>query len=126
MDNILNEEFISIKKNLEEALTVTEEATDWIFARGAENPNDVMAGATPYLKMLGQLVGGWLLARQAVFAKEQTKNGNGKFGAEYLNSKIVTARFYAEQLLPIAGSQLNAVTAGSSDLYAMQAEGFSV
>ena len=121
-----SEEFISIKKNLEEALTVTEEATDWIFARGAENPNDVMAGATPYLKMLGQLVGGWLLARQAVFAKEQTKNGNGKFDAEYLNSKIVTARFYAEQLLPIAGSQLNAVTAGSSDLYAMQAEGFSV
>ena len=121
-----SEEFVSIKKNLEEALVATEEATDWIFVRGAENPNDVMAGATPYLKMLGQLVGGWLLARQAVFAEEQVKNGSDKFDAEYLNSKIVTARFYAEQLLPIAGSQLNAVTAGSSDLYAMQAEGFSV
>ena len=121
-----SEEFVSIKKNLEEALVATEEATDWIFARGAENPNDVMAGATPYLKMLGQLVGGWLLARQAVFAEEQVKNGSDKFDTEYLNSKIVTARFYAEQLLPIAGSQLNAVTAGSSDLYAMQAEGFSV
>jgi len=121
-----SEEFVSIKKNLEEALVATEEATDWIFARGAENPNDVMAGATPYLKMLGQLVGGWLLARQAVFAEEQVKNGSDKFDTEYLNSKIVTARFYAEQLLPISGSQLNAVTAGSSDLYAMQAEGFSV
>ncbi len=121
-----SEEFVSIKKNLEEALVATEEATAWIFARGAENPNDVMAGATPYLKMLGQLVGGWLLARQAVFAEEQVKNGSDKFDTEYLNSKIVTARFYAEQLLPIAGSQLNAVTAGSSDLYAMQAEGFSV
>ncbi|MDG2211610.1 MAG: acyl-CoA dehydrogenase [Acidimicrobiales bacterium] len=121
-----SEEFVSIKKNLEEALVATEEATDWIFARGAENPNDVMAGATPYLKMLGQLVGGWLLARQAVFAEEQVKNGSDKFDTEYLNSKIITARFYAEQLLPIAGSQLNAVTAGSSDLYAVQAEGFSV
>jgi len=121
-----SEEFVSIKKNLEEALVATEEATGWIFARGAENPNDVMAGATPYLKMLGQLVGGWLLARQAVFAEEQVKNGSDKFDTEYLNSKIVTARFYAEQLLPISGSQLNAVTAGSSDLYAMQAEGFSV
>lgn len=121
-----SEEFVSIKKNLEEALVATEEATDWIFVRGAENPNDVMAGATPYLKMLGQLVGGWLLARQAVFAEEQVKNGSDKFDTEYLNSKIITARFYAEQLLPIAGSQLNAVTAGSSDLYAVQAEGFSV
>ena len=85
-----------------------------------------MAGATPYLRMLGQLVGGWLLARQAVFAQEQVMADNAKFDTEYLNNKIVTARFYAEQLLPIVGAQLNAVTAGSSDLYAMQAEAFSI
>ena len=120
------EEFSLIRENLVEATVATEKATDWIFSNGIENPNDVMAGATPYLRMLGQLVGGWLLARQAVFAQEQVLADNAKFDTEYLNNKIVTARFYAEQLLPIVGAQLNAVTAGSSDLYAMQAEAFSI
>jgi hypothetical protein len=124
--NDAGEEFSLIRENLVEAAVATEKATDWIFSNGIENPNDVMAGATPYLRMLGQLVGGWLLARQAVFAQEQVLADNAKFDKEYLNNKIVTARFYAEQLLPIVGAQLNAVTAGSSDLYAMQAEAFSI
>jgi hypothetical protein len=42
-----------------------------------------------------------------------------------LEGKIVAARFYAEQLLPIARAQLGAVTAGADDLFALAADGFS-
>ena len=35
---------------------------------------------------------------------------------------MVTARFYAEQLLPQAAGLLSSVTAGSRDLFALPAE----
>tara|TARA_B100001123_G_scaffold385259_1_gene458702 strand:+ start:60 stop:191 length:132 start_codon:yes stop_codon:yes gene_type:complete len=42
-----------------------------------------------------------------------------------LATKVVVARFYAEQLLPVVRAQLGAVTAGAEDLYAVPADGFS-
>ena len=37
---------------------------------------------------------------------------------EFLAQKLVTARFYATQILPTAAGLLPAVTAGPADLYA--------
>jgi len=91
------------------------------MANGAGDPTDAMAGATPYLRMLGQLVGGWLLARLALGAHRLVDGGDD----EFLASKIVVARFYAEQLLPLARAQMGAVTAGASDLFALPADRFS-
>ena len=44
----------------------------------------------------------------------------GGFDHEFLRAKVVTARFYATQLLPQAGGLLGAVTAGPGDLYAIE------
>jgi hypothetical protein len=38
---------------------------------------------------------------------------------------VVAARFYAEQLLPIARAQLGAVMAGKADLFEIPADAFS-
>ena len=114
--------FESIRTNLSDALTITEEATKWLMANVTGDPTDAMAGATPYLRMLGQLVGGWLLARLALGAHNRLADGGDD---EFLSSKIVVARFYAEQLLPLVGAQTGAVTAGASDLFALPADRFS-
>ena len=81
-----------------------------------------MAGATPYLRMFGQMVGGWLLARLALGAQRRLETGEDDV---FLASKIVVARFYAEQLLPLARAQMGAVTAGASALFALPADRFS-
>jgi hypothetical protein len=75
--------------------------------------------------MFGQLVGGWLVVRQALFAQEKLADGAGGSEADHLASKIVLARFYAQQLLPVVRAQLSSVTAGADDLYAVPADGFA-
>jgi hypothetical protein len=43
---------------------------------------------------------------------------HGGFSADFLEQKLVTARFYANQLLPQATGLVPAITAGSTDLFA--------
>ena len=74
-------------------------------------------GATPYLKMFGVTVGGWLLARQAVVANERLVRGEGD--PAFLRAKIVTARFFAEQIVPTATALLGPVTRGAELFYAI-------
>ncbi len=121
---VAGEEFDSIRSNLADGLAALREATTWIISNGVDDPNAALAAATPYLKMFGQVVGGWLLARLALGARRRLDEGVGNTG--HLEGKIVAARFYAEQLLPIARAQLGAVTAGAEDLFAISADGFSV
>ncbi len=100
---------------LDDALAATRSATLWLT--GNNNPDDVAAGATPYLRMMGVTLGGWLLARQALVAAAQLQSGSGD--PAFLKAKINTARFYAEQILPQVGALSGPVTRGAAMLYAL-------
>ena len=66
--------------------------------------------------MMGIVTGGWLLtAPRRPLRRPVTAAG---FGAEFLAQKLVTARFYATQILPQAAGLAPAVTAGAGDLTA--------
>jgi 3-(methylthio)propanoyl-CoA dehydrogenase len=98
------------------ALTVdaVNQATSWILGVGPDRPDDALAAATPYLRMFGITVGGWVMARQAIAAR-----GMGDaFGA----AKLATARFYCAELLPQARGLLPAVRAGAGLLMGPPAE----
>ncbi len=106
----------AIGKNLAEAQATLRQTTDWLLANGRVDPDNALAGATPYLRMCGVVTGGWLLARSAHAAVRALDAGRGDAG--FLRQKVVTARFYAEQLLPQAAGLAPAVTAGPADLTA--------
>ncbi|MCU1373317.1 MAG: hypothetical protein JWO68_603 [Actinomycetia bacterium] len=110
----------ALRAPLADGVAALREATDWLLANGLERPVDALAGATPYLRMFGIVTGGWLLARSAVAAGELLAGGHGD--AAFLADKVVTARFYVEQLLPAARGLLPAVTAGAGDLFAIDDE----
>jgi 3-(methylthio)propanoyl-CoA dehydrogenase len=115
----LPDELAALAGPLGDALDVLERTTDWIFAH-RESPNDVFAGATPYLRIFGTVVGGLYLARGAAAAQRLLDAGDtGTFDADYLQTRITVARFYAEQLLPQVHGLVGAVTAGADDLYAL-------
>jgi hypothetical protein len=104
---------------LADAVDALREATAWLLAKGAD-PNEALAGATPYLRMFGLVAGGWLHARSAVAAGRRLASGDhGSVDAAYLRAKVTVARFYCEQLLPAARGLLPAVTAGSTDLFGL-------
>ena len=69
--------------------------------------------------MAGLVTGGWLLARAALAAARGRRRST--FGAEFLAQKLVTARFYATQLLPQAAGLVAAVTAGAGRPLRLQA-----
>ena len=115
----LPDELDAIGQPLASALDTLEQATDWLFEQ-REQPVDVFAGATPYLRMFGTVVGGAGLARSAAAAQRLLADGTGDQAR--LRDKIAVARFYATQLLPQAEGLLGAVTAGSGDLYAIDAD----
>lgn len=108
----------AIGARLADAVGALREATDWLMTHGLEEPAEALAGATPYLRMYGTVVGGWLLARSAQAARRLLDTGDGD--RAFLEQKLVTARFYADQILPQAAGLLPAVTAGSGDLRAAQ------
>ena len=108
----------ALRPYLDDALAALENATVWLTGNSGERLTDTAAGATPYLRMFGITVGGWLLARQAVAASERLATGDGD--AAFLRCKITTARFFAEQVLPQATALLGPVTRGAGVLYAME------
>jgi alkylation response protein AidB-like acyl-CoA dehydrogenase len=100
---------------LADGIAAVREATDWLLAKGLERPQDALAGASPYLRLWGTVLGGWFMARQALAARD------GAEGDPFLAAKVVTARYYIEQVLPLARSLVPAVTAGADDLFAIDA-----
>ena len=96
------------------------ETTHWLAERGADEPNEALAGATPYLEMFGLVVGGWLLSKGATVARDRLEAGAGD--DEWLAAKLVTARFFAERLVPKVSSLAVDVTAGAADLFAIAPE----
>jgi len=106
----------TIGKQLADAHAALRQTTDWLLANTPADPNNSLAGASPYLRMCGIVTGGWLLARSAAAAQRSLAEGKGDAG--FLAQKVVTAKFYAEQLLPQAAGLAPAVTAGPGDLLA--------
>lgn len=89
-----------------------EEATQWLLGTIVEAPDKALAGATPYLKLFSLAAGGGFLARGVLSLSDQ--NGN----AASNNNRRLLARFFAENLVPEAGSLRRTITGGADGLLA--------
>jgi alkylation response protein AidB-like acyl-CoA dehydrogenase len=105
----------TIGARLEAGLAAIQSATGWMLERRGHAQPDALAGATPYLQLLGDVVGGWMLAKGALAASEKIAAGEGS--RDYYRTKIGLARVYAEQVLSRAPGLAQAVTQGAIDLF---------
>jgi hypothetical protein len=112
-----DEELSRFGLHLEDGIEAVEEATAVLIGRVDQSPNDALAGATPYLRLLGTVVGGWLMGKAALAARRLLDQGDGD--ADFLRAKLTTARFYGEQLLPPAIALVEAVEADADLLFAI-------
>ncbi len=99
----------AIAERLETGRGALAEASAYLAS--CDNPNDALAGATPYLRMFGLLACSYYLARQALVATASAADD------DWMAAKLATARFYATQLLPQAGGLLPSVMAGADQLF---------
>ncbi len=96
------------------AIKAAEDATAWLIEHRGQ-PNS-LAGATAYLKLMGEVVGGWLLAKGAMAAKQ------GRCAdATYGRARIDLASFYAETVLSQAPGQVAGITVGAEGLLRLDA-----
>ena len=61
------EPLVTVRAGLAAGVDDFEAATSWIFEQAGE-PLEVLAIATPYLRLFGTVAGGWMLARSALAA----------------------------------------------------------
>ena len=107
----------TIRSNLADGLSSLRAATDWLLANGMANPLDALAGASPYLRLFSVVTGGWVMAQQALGAQRALAAASPA-DKPFYEAKVLTARFFCEQLLPQARGLVPAVTATNRDLAA--------
>ncbi len=104
----------AIRGPLAEGIAALSAATNWLLEAGPSDLAQAAAGASPYLRLIGIVAGGWLLACTAAAAAQKQGGDN-----DYLESKILTARFYADNILPRAAAEAAAVTRGAESTLAL-------
>jgi len=112
----------AIGLRLAAATAALQTAIDWMVTTSAANPRAAYAGSVPYLELWGLVAGGWQLGRAAKVAVEKLQAGEGDAG--FLRAKLVTARYYAECLLPQADALSEAVVNGGTTVLALSADQF--
>ena len=111
------EDLSSIRNGLTKGVVALRTATSWLLEHGLADPLNALAGATPYLRLFSVVTGGWMAARQAL-ASQAALDGASDADRAWHEQKIVSARFYCEQLIPQATGLVPAITATNRDLAA--------
>ena len=121
LNSIKNPDLQDITQAVLEALSTAQKVKDWVLEHRTDS--DALGSASVnYMMLLGYLCGGWLLAKSASIAFEQLAGDEA--GNEFLQAKIVSTRFYTEQLLPRVASLAAAMYAGADSTMALKEEQF--
>lgn len=94
-----------------------QQATMWLMQNALAKPDNAGAASTDYLHLFGLVALGYMWAQMA---KAALAKGDDAFA----RNKLVTAKFFADRLLPETGLRLARVTAGAGDVMALSAEAF--
>lgn len=92
------------------------ELTLWLLQADIE---DKLAASTSYLTMVSVMTCAWLLERQARLAADLLSKGEGN--PSFLRSKIATAAWYLDHMVPEAIGLAPSVQAGARHLYTLHA-----
>ena len=98
------------------------DATKWVAETARTELVDALAGSVPFLRLAGTALGAWLLARSALVAQARLAARDGD--PAFLEAKLVTARFYAEVVLPPELAQLGPLKAAGRTVFALGEEQF--
>ncbi len=108
---------------LEKAAAELQAATMWFLANGMKDPNNVGAGAVPYMHLVGTVAVGLMWLRMATAAAKL--KGEGQGDAAFLDAKLVTARYFAERVLPETGSLRRQIEGGAEAIMTLPPEMFA-
>jgi len=107
------------KPALAAALQQMEQATAHLLKTGQSDLLAALAVATPYLGLCGTVIAGWLLARAA----KEARNQSG-LAPDFVAAKQATAAFFISNILVEATSEAARVIKGGTSTLAFPLEAF--
>ncbi len=117
-----NADLVAIGQALLQGASALTRALDWLLASYSGSPRQAFAGSVPYLELWGIVCGGWQMGRAALVASRKLVGGDAD--PDYMRAKIITARYYADALLPESLSLATEVTSAGKSTLALAAAQF--
>jgi acyl-CoA dehydrogenase len=99
-----------------------DDATAWMLHALATQPDAALASSVDYLMLTGYVCGGWQMGRAALAASR--KSAANEDPEDFHRTKLATARFYADKVLPKANALLEAIRSGASSGSSLPIEQF--
>ena len=116
-----NNDFKNLGEILSNHLTQLKEITNLLNIKLTEGDLTHASGvATPYLKMFGQVLGGYYMGKAALTAQKRITDKD----SEFYNDKITLSKFYIEQLLPLASGFEQSIKSDVDVLFSINSENF--
>ncbi|MBP1885835.1 acyl-CoA dehydrogenase C-terminal domain-containing protein [Sinorhizobium mexicanum] len=122
-ENRNDEKLSGYTKALKKGLNDLQAATMWFMQNAMAKPDNAGAGSTDYMHLFGLVVLGYMWARIAKTAEEKLTAGETE-RADYLRSKLITARFFMERIMPETALRKARIEAGADTLMALDAAAF--
>ncbi|PTD98000.1 acyl-CoA dehydrogenase [Pseudothauera lacus] len=119
---VQDEAFAAIARSLDSGIKALEEGAEYIVATYGQDIKAAHVGSVPFLRLFGIVAGGWQMARAALIARQRLGEGGGD--EVFYRSKIVSARFYADHVLPQAPGLAYTVVNGAAGALALSEEQF--
>ena len=94
---------------------------DFVVSGAKASPNAVFAGSVPYLMLTGNLVAGWQMGRALLVAEAELAKGNETL---FMQSKITTARFYADHILTRVPGMRDSIVDGADSVTELALDAF--
>jgi alkylation response protein AidB-like acyl-CoA dehydrogenase len=104
-------EFVAIAAALGRGIDALQQATDYIVANYGKEVRAVAVGAVPFLRLMGIVSGGWMMARAALVAQGKIAAGDSD---SFFPAKIATAHFYADHVMAAAAGLAQEVVQGGA------------
>ncbi len=122
-ENMTNTDLAEFVMPLAKAFAKLQATTGLIAQKGLKNPDEAGAASSDYLRQFALVSLGFMWVRMAKVAIEKLKDGDSS-KKEFYESKIRTARFFFERMLPEADSRAKMVMAGAKTLMDMEESAF--
>jgi alkylation response protein AidB-like acyl-CoA dehydrogenase len=118
-----HEKLAALAEALEKANAQLQAATMWLMQNAMTNPNNAGAAAYNYMHLMGIVSVGLMWLRMASAAMRMLEAGEGD--QKFLETKLVTARFFAERIMPDAGALRRKIEGGAEAIMALEPEMFA-
>jgi hypothetical protein len=111
----------AVAQRLKAAREAFLQTVEFIANNAKAKPNAAFAGSVPYLMLAGNLMAGWQLGRALLVAQDQMTNG---VDAAFMQSKVTTARFYADHMLVKVPGLRDSIVQGAGSVTALALDAF--